>query len=263
MVTMTIDGLIVQVPKGTTILEAAAPAHIHIPHLCYLKGLNEIAACRVCCVEVEGERAMVTACNTPVREGMVVHTNSPRARTTRRTNVELILSQHDCKCATCVRSGSCHLHAIANDLGNLHPALRDPTAPGLRRPGPPPSPCTTTTTSASNARAASRCATRSRPLPSGTWRAPAAAPPSTCRTTGSSRTRTAPCAASASPTARGAACGSGTTPRGPLTPWPTRRRSRWSRSGPRGAHRLGGVLRHAPGAGHHRAHGRRPAPAGF
>ena len=82
MVTMTIDGLTVQVPEGTTILEAAKTAHIRIPHLCYLKGINEIAACRVCCVEVEGERAMVTACNNPVKEGMVVHTNSPRARTT-------------------------------------------------------------------------------------------------------------------------------------------------------------------------------------
>lgn len=77
MVTLTINGQVLQVDKGTTILEAAAQADIHIPHLCYLKGLNEIAACRVCCVEVEGERAMVTACNTPVREGMVVHTNSP------------------------------------------------------------------------------------------------------------------------------------------------------------------------------------------
>ena len=119
MVTLTIDGQKIQVPEGTTILEAAKAANIRIPHLCYLKGINEIAACRVCCVEVEGERAMVTACNSPVMEGMVVHTNSPRARATRRTNVELILSQHDCKCATCVRSGNCQLQTIANDLGIL------------------------------------------------------------------------------------------------------------------------------------------------
>ena len=65
MVTCTIDGKIIQVPEGTTIMEAARQAHIRIPHLCYLKGLNEIAACRVCCVEVEGEPAMVTACNSP------------------------------------------------------------------------------------------------------------------------------------------------------------------------------------------------------
>lgn len=93
------------------------PAGIIIPHLCYLKELNEIAACRVCSVEVEGETAMVTACNSSVVEGMVVHTNSPRARETRRINVELILSQHDCLCATCVRSGSCQLQRLANSLG--------------------------------------------------------------------------------------------------------------------------------------------------
>ena len=82
MVTLTIDHQQVQVPEGTSILEAAASIGIDIPHLCYLKEINEIAACRVCCVEVEGERAMVTACNSPVKEGMVIHTNSPRARRT-------------------------------------------------------------------------------------------------------------------------------------------------------------------------------------
>jgi len=133
MVTLTIDGQRIQVPEGTTILEAARSANIGIPHLCYLKGINEIAACRVCCVEVEGERAMVTACNSPVKEGMVVHTNSPRARTTRRTNVELILSQHDCKCATCVRSGNCQLQTIANDLGILNVPYETQLPHGLRR----------------------------------------------------------------------------------------------------------------------------------
>ena len=87
MVTLTIDGQTVQIHEGATILEAAQQAGIRIPHLCYLKEINEIAACRVCCVEVEGERAMVTACNSGVKEGMVVHTNSPRARRTRRINV--------------------------------------------------------------------------------------------------------------------------------------------------------------------------------
>ena len=93
MVTVFIDGKSIEVQEGTTILEAARQLNIHIPHLCYLKDINEIAACRVCCVEVEGERAMVSSCNTPVKEGMKVHTNSPRARATRRVNVELILSQ--------------------------------------------------------------------------------------------------------------------------------------------------------------------------
>ena len=132
MVSLTINSRRVQAPEGTTIMEAARLADIHIPHLCFLKGINEIAACRVCCVEVEGERAMVTACNTPVMEGMVVHTNSPRARQTRRVNVELILSQHDCRCATCVRSGNCQLQNIANDLGILQLPFETQLPKGLR-----------------------------------------------------------------------------------------------------------------------------------
>ena len=132
MVTLTINGQTIQAPEDATILEAAQQANIRIPHLCYLKDINEIAACRVCCVEVEGERAMVTACNSPVREGMVVHTNSPRARATRRTNVELILSQHDCKCATCVRSGNCQLQTIANDLGILTVPYESQLPKGVR-----------------------------------------------------------------------------------------------------------------------------------
>ena len=132
MVTLTIDNKKVTVPENTSILDAAASVGIHIPHLCYLRGINEIAACRVCCVEVEGERAMVTACNSAVKEGIVVHTNSPRARRIRRTNVELILSQHDCRCATCVRSGNCQLQAIANDLGILDLPYETQLPDGLR-----------------------------------------------------------------------------------------------------------------------------------
>ena len=132
MVSLTINGRRVQAQEGTTIMEAARLVDIQIPHLCFLKNINEIAACRVCCVEVEGERAMVTACNTPVMEGMVVHTNSPRARQTRRVNVELILSQHDCRCATCVRSGSCQLQTIANDLGILQLPFETQLPKGLR-----------------------------------------------------------------------------------------------------------------------------------
>ena len=132
MVTLTIDNRQVSVPEETTIMEAAKELGINIPHLCYLKDINRIAACRVCCVEVEGERAMVTACNSFVKEGIVVHTNSPRARATRRTNVELILSQHDCKCATCVRSGNCQLQTIANDLGILTVPYETQLPKGLR-----------------------------------------------------------------------------------------------------------------------------------
>lgn len=117
MVNLTIDGQKVSVPQGTTIMQAAATVGIDIPRLCYLKDINEISACKVCVVEIQGQNRVVTACTTPVQEDLVVYTNSPKARSVRRTNVELILSQHDCLCATCVRSGNCSLQTLANDLG--------------------------------------------------------------------------------------------------------------------------------------------------
>lgn len=117
MVNLTIDGQKVSVPQGTTIMQAAATVGIDIPRLCYLKKINEISACKVCVVEIQGQNRVVTACTTPVQEGLVVYTNSPKARSVRRTNVELILSQHDCLCATCVRSGNCSLQRLSNDLG--------------------------------------------------------------------------------------------------------------------------------------------------
>lgn len=116
MVNLTIDRLPVSVKEGTTLMEAAESIGIHIPHLCYWKGLNEIAACRVCVVELEGRDHLITACNTKVEEGMVIYTNSPKVRLDRRLTVQLILSQHDCRCATCVRSGNCSLQKIATDL---------------------------------------------------------------------------------------------------------------------------------------------------
>lgn len=117
MVNLTIDGLKVSVPEGTTIMEAAATVGIDIPRLCFLKDINEISACKVCVVEIQGQNRVVTSCTTPVQEGLVVFTNSPKARSIRRTNVEFILSQHDCLCATCVRSGNCSLQKLSNDLG--------------------------------------------------------------------------------------------------------------------------------------------------
>ena len=119
MVNVTINGKQIQVKEGTTILDAATSAGILIPTLCYLRDINEIGACRVCIVEVEGCSKLVTACNNKVWDGMVVNTNSPKVRESRKNNVELILSQHDCQCATCVRSGNCSLQKIANDLGIL------------------------------------------------------------------------------------------------------------------------------------------------
>ncbi len=116
MVNLTIDDKVISVPEGTTIMEAAKSSKIPIPKLCYLKGINEIAACRVCVVELEGMDKLITSCNNVVKEGMVIHTNSPKVRVDRRKTIQLILSQHDCKCATCVRSGNCTLQTVANDL---------------------------------------------------------------------------------------------------------------------------------------------------
>ena len=116
MVNCTIDGKKVCVPEHTTILDAAKEVGIHIPTLCYFKDLNEIGACRVCVVEVEGDDRLHAACNSPVLEGMVVRTNSKKAREARKYNVELILSQHNVTCTTCSRSGNCALQSVANDL---------------------------------------------------------------------------------------------------------------------------------------------------
>ena len=116
MVNLTIDGRKISVKENTTIMEAARLNDIDIPKLCYLKDINEIAACRVCVVELEGKDKLVTSCNNVCEEGMVVYTNSPKVRKHRKTTVELILSQHDCQCVICPRSGNCSLQKIANDL---------------------------------------------------------------------------------------------------------------------------------------------------
>ena len=119
MVTLTIDKKTISVPEGTTILEAARSANISIPTLCYLKGVNEIAACRICMVEVGGHARLVPSCDNAVVEGMVVHTNSPRVREARRVNLRLILSQHENNCTKCTRSGNCKLQTLCNDYNLL------------------------------------------------------------------------------------------------------------------------------------------------
>ena len=125
MVKLWIDNQEVNVEKGTTILDAAASVGIKIPTLCFLKDLNEIGACRVCIVEIKGKDALVAACNTLVAEGMEIYTNSKRVMNARRTNVGLILSQHDYRCATCVRSGNCSLQKLANDLDILEVPFKE------------------------------------------------------------------------------------------------------------------------------------------
>lgn len=125
MVNITINRFSISVPEGSTILEAARMADVHIPHLCYLKELNEIGACRLCCVEVEGEEKLLPACSNVVREGMNITTNSPRVRQACRTNLELIMSQHNCHCATCVRSGNCQLQTLANDFNIIENPFKE------------------------------------------------------------------------------------------------------------------------------------------
>lgn len=119
MVNLKINNIPVGVEEGTTILKAAEQAGVSIPTLCYLKDINEIGACRVCVVEVKGKEKLITACNNAVLDGMEIYTNSPKVRNTRRINVELILSQHDAHCVTCVRSRNCPLQNLANDLNIL------------------------------------------------------------------------------------------------------------------------------------------------
>jgi len=117
MVTLTIDGIKVTVPSEYTILEAARSAGISIPTLCYLKGVNEVGACRVCLVEVVGARALSAACVQPVGEGMVVNTNNTRVRTTRKSTLELILSDHNTNCLECIRNQNCELQTLSNVYG--------------------------------------------------------------------------------------------------------------------------------------------------
>ena len=115
-VKITIDGIEMEVPKTYTVLDAARSAGIDIPTLCHLKEINEIGACRMCIVEVEGARGFVTSCVMPVSEGMVVRTNTKAIREARKVTLELLLSNHVKECLTCVRSGNCELQTLAKKL---------------------------------------------------------------------------------------------------------------------------------------------------
>lgn len=117
MVNIKINNMPLSVPKGISILEAARTAGIEIPTLCYLKKINEIGACRICMVEVKGARSLVTACVYPVNEGMEIFTNTERVRKSRKTTLELIISTHDRKCLSCIRSGTCELQQLCKEFG--------------------------------------------------------------------------------------------------------------------------------------------------
>ena len=117
MVTLKINDIPVTVPEGTSVLEAARSAGIKVPSLCYLKGVNEIGACRICVVEVKGAKSLVASCVYPVSEGMEVQTNTEKVRHSRQLTLELILSNHRMDCLTCARNAHCELRELAAELG--------------------------------------------------------------------------------------------------------------------------------------------------
>jgi len=112
MVTLTINGKRVQAEPGMSVLEAAKANNIHIPHFCYLEGVHQIGACRICVVEIEGARSLQASCMVPVREGMVVHTNTPRVKRARKVLYELMLSDHPRNCLSCVRNQNCEFQKL-------------------------------------------------------------------------------------------------------------------------------------------------------
>lgn len=114
---LKINSIPVEVPKGSTILDAAKAANIEIPTLCYLKDLNCIGACRICVVEVKGRPQLLASCVYPAEEGMEVFTNTPRVRKSRKTTLELLLSNHEKKCLACPRSDNCELNRLSNEYG--------------------------------------------------------------------------------------------------------------------------------------------------
>lgn len=115
-INIKINGAEISAPAGSTILEAAKLANIDIPTLCFLKDINEIGACRICVVEVKGAKTLVASCVYPINEGMEIFTNTPRVISSRRKNLELLLSNHDRKCLSCIRSESCELQKLCKDL---------------------------------------------------------------------------------------------------------------------------------------------------
>lgn len=118
LVNIKINGMSLRVPEGITILEAAKYANIEIPTLCYLKDINKLGACRICLVELKGAKALVASCVHPVNEGMEVQTNTPKVRKSRKSTLELIVSDHRKDCLSCVRSdGACHLQRLCREYG--------------------------------------------------------------------------------------------------------------------------------------------------
>jgi len=121
--TLTIDGHAVAMATGTTLLAAAREVGVPIPTLCHLEGLSPVAACRLCLVEIEGSGKLQPACLTPVAEGMVVHTDTPRLQDYRRTVIEMLFTEGNHVCAICVANGHCELQDRAVEVGMDHSRL--------------------------------------------------------------------------------------------------------------------------------------------
>jgi formate dehydrogenase alpha subunit len=116
-VSLTIDGVRIEVPEGTTVLEAARKAGVYIPTLCYDPDLKPYGACRLCIVEIEKMRGLPTSCTTPATDGMVVHTESKAVNQSRRITMELIMANHHGDCLTCAKNQNCELQTVARYLG--------------------------------------------------------------------------------------------------------------------------------------------------
>ncbi len=141
MMTLMIDGRKVEAEDGTTILDAALKAKIHIPTLCYLPEVQAIGACRVCLVEVEGNKVLQASCIAPASDGMVVYTNTERVRKARKFSVEMLLSNHPFECLTCAKNLHCELQNLASELqirevrlaGEKSEGRIDESSPSIRR----------------------------------------------------------------------------------------------------------------------------------
>jgi len=117
MINLKINNTALEAKEGTTILDAAKAHNIKIPTLCYYPDLGIKSDCRICVVEIEGQKGLVTSCSTLVKEGMVVKTNSPRVLNARKTITELILANHDANCTACPKNLNCELQSLSNKLG--------------------------------------------------------------------------------------------------------------------------------------------------
>ena len=116
LVELTIDGKEIEVPAGMNLIDAAERAGIHIPNLCYIKGMKGVGACRLCLVEIQGLKAPIIACNTKVKDGMIVNTKTDKVQEVRKFVIDLILSMHPLDCMTCTKAGGCNLQKYAYDF---------------------------------------------------------------------------------------------------------------------------------------------------